>query len=262
MGVNCFPHNHDIWKVIIYLVMLWPCAKGRRFEVFNETATLPTACSIVEADLSITVAAFDGQTELNATTVSSDNSDTYVYGRCGHFMLVAWPDYIQWHLAYFGTYVDFSVLFTPRFLFGHLTPSTEILVYESPRRALVQSSNVSYKCSTKRADYYRRNLTQAITFTVFVVVKSVQAQFENVVNGTFSPAAGPECQQQNVNPPQPTFRPDVPTRTETFWQRNWLRFIVPLVGSVVGVVIASGIWNYFRRRQTKPVPAAQTERLV
>ena len=246
-----------VWILFLITISFPLFAKCRRFEVYNRTSKPATVCSIVDADVTIVVTAMDGDRELISISVTSNSSDIHAFGSCGHYIMLGWPDDIHWLITNRDPYIDFSVLFTPNNVFGDIAPSAKVMSFESPRKAIVGEDR-SYKCSAKNVDYYQRNSSENITFSVTVIVKYVQVQLVNVMNGTFS-SPGPECNQTELPPVTPT----VPSAPGSYFWRRWLKVIIPVMACITCVVICLVVWYYFRRRRRPQVWLRRySERLV
>ena len=239
-------HRIESWWILPLILSMLLYAEGKRFVVFDSKVSPPKVCSILDIDLTIVVTAVQGETILSSTAVTSNTSGIHSFGTCEHYIMISWPNDVHFHVTNQSPFIDFSVLFMPNNVFGELTPSTTILTFENLRKVKLQRKDSSYKCSKLQAEYYHRNSSEDITFTVFVTVNYVQVQLGAVINGTFSPS-GPDCQDKDVTSSPPAL-PTASAGPDYFWTRNRINLTVGTVG-LTCVVIAFGLWICFLRKR-------------
>ena len=168
-------------------------AGAKRFNVFNPSASPSSVCSILEADFQINLTALkDGQV-LDTVVLNTDMTGIKVRGDCEYFMKLIWPNGVTWQVDEYTPFYSFLVAFTPKTVFGHLTQSTTFEIYDSPRKAYIQSRASSYKCSEDYSQQYRGSSSGEINYLVVVDVKTIQVQLAQVEHDRFSPASDPEC---------------------------------------------------------------------
>ncbi|RUS70715.1 hypothetical protein EGW08_021522 [Elysia chlorotica] len=126
--------------------------------------------------------------KMGEIVLTSDAPGIKVGGDCEFYIGLIWSNGVMWRITEYSPVYEFTVSFTPYKLFGNITRSSSLKIFDSPKKAKLLSKYASYKCAKEDFQYYLGGLSEETTYKVLVAVTTIQVQVANLWHDQYSPS--------------------------------------------------------------------------